>query len=824
MKLQVPGEGPQDARIMIVGEAPGANEAKHGKPFIGQSGTLLNNTLAQVGIARSSCYITNVFKERPPKGDIEYFIKLSKKNPELKNGAEHHLAHFYRELAAVQPHVIIALGNTPLWALTGEKGIQKWRGSILSYSQWRDDQPPLAAKIIPTVHPATCMRTYEWRHLLHFDLRKAALEVDRPGLPQDNNEYILSPTFDESVAFIEECLKCKRVGLDIEVARREVSCISFSPSKGASPKPSHKAISIPFWSPARGHLMTPPQEAEIWRAINKLFKSGVEIIAHNGAFDFVFLYQKYGIWPEKIQDTMIAQAILWPDFSKSLAFATTMYTDMPYYKDEGKEGLLRGGGSYKERDEQFWLYNAKDGVVLPEIFFGQEQHLRRQGNLDTYKRQRDCLYPISYMSTRGMYVNLDSIDKAKKEAEKQLSIMQDEIDRAALEQGWDKPSLNPNSPKQLKEFFFITCNEVITKAQGKATTNEKALKTIARRAKRGATVASLIGDFRKLKKLSGTYYNMSFDTDGRLRSSINPVGTETGRFSSSQTIFGTGGNMQNMPKSFRLFLEPDKDYIGYEVDLSQAENRLVALFSNEEQMLHAFTTGQDIHSLTASLLFGGEADKAYQNSIVSPLGNGTRSQRYWGKLSNHALNYDMGANTASMNWEIPISQARQIVAKYHAAYPALRQWHRSIIHNARNTRTVTNAYGRTRRYLGRFDKSTHHEMFAFGPQSTVADHINIFGLLYMFRNTRDFLGVQVINQVHDSLLFQIHSDLSWEEHARIINLLRASLETPVQHQNREVILPASCTIHSNNFKEGIELDTNVTPQTLEEAYNEQQEN
>lgn len=817
MKIQVPGEGPSDARIMIVGEAPGRNEAQHGRPFIGMSGQLLNNTLAQVGIARSTCYVTNVFKEQPPNNDITHFLSLSRKDPVFNNGGRDHLEYFWREVEQVNPHIIIGLGNIPLWALTGEKGILKWRGSVLTTSN-----TTRKFKFIPTVHPAYCNRTYEARHLLHFDLRKAALESDKPGLPLDENSYILSPSFEESLAFIEDCKDCLRVGLDIEVAKKEVSCISLSPSLGSSPKPSKRSISISFWSPSRGHLCTPPQEAAIWKAINSLFRSDAEIIAHNGAFDFIFLFQKYGIWPKKFQDTMIAQAILWPDFSKSLAFSTTMYTPLPYYKDEGKGKMLRGGGTQKEGDEQFWLYNAKDGVVLPEIFYGQEKHLTSQGNLDTYNRQKDCLLPIAYMSTLGMKVNLEAIAKAKKEAEAQLAEMQKGIDAAAREVNPSIITLNANSPKQLKEFFFIDCNEVITRHQGKATTNEKALKTITRRGKRGATVASLIGDFRKLKKLSGTYYGMSFDEDGRLRSSINPVGTETGRFSSSQTIFGTGGNMQNMPKSFRVFLEPDTEYIGYEVDLSQAENRLVALFSNEEQMLHAFQTGQDIHSLTASLLFGGEPDKTHQEGIISPLGNGTRSQRYWGKLSNHALNYDMGPNTASMNWEIPIAQAKQIVSKYHAAYPALRQWHRSIIHNARNSRSITNVYGRTRRYLGRFDKSTHHEMFAFGPQSTVADHINIYGLLYMFRNRSEFEGVQLLNQIHDSLLFQIPLDKPWEEHARIINLLRKSLEVPIWQGDRCVVLPASCTLHSKNFKDGIEIGTNVTPEILRGAYEKQQ--
>ena len=96
------------------------------------------------------------------------------------------------------------------------------------------------------------------------------------------------------------------------------------------------------------------------------------------------------------------------------------------------------------------------------------------------------------------------------------------------------------------------------------------------------------------------FIDVTLDTDKRLRCSFNPVGTESGRLSSSETIFGTGTNMQNLPMEFRQYLIADDDCMLFNIDLSQAENRIVAYISPEPNMINAFETNIDLHRLQLS--------------------------------------------------------------------------------------------------------------------------------------------------------------------------------------------------------------------------------
>src|SRR6266404_8005181 len=150
---EINGDGPIPSRIMIVGEAPGAEEEFKGKPFVGASGIELNRMLGEAGISRSECFVTNVSRVRPPENKISYFIPERKSDVTSRHTLlrDRHVteeiiqgvAQLKLEIDCVRPNIIIALGNTPLWALTGRKGILKWRGSML-----QSDIRPV--KVIPT--------------------------------------------------------------------------------------------------------------------------------------------------------------------------------------------------------------------------------------------------------------------------------------------------------------------------------------------------------------------------------------------------------------------------------------------------------------------------------------------------------------------------------------------------------------------------------------------------------------------------------------------------------------------------------------------------
>jgi DNA polymerase len=149
--------------IALVGEAPGADEIRLGKPFVGRAGQLLDRALATTGIAREACLIANVFRYRPPDNKVGHFF-ASRRKAALegdpldetlgKLGAEFCRARYSGEIQAlaealrrVNPGVVVALGRTPLWALTGLNGVTALRGQILACRL-------CSIPVIATFHPS----------------------------------------------------------------------------------------------------------------------------------------------------------------------------------------------------------------------------------------------------------------------------------------------------------------------------------------------------------------------------------------------------------------------------------------------------------------------------------------------------------------------------------------------------------------------------------------------------------------------------------------------------------------------------------------------
>jgi DNA polymerase len=156
-------DGNPEAKLMVVGEAPGADEDRIGLPFVGQAGRLLDRMLAAIGLDRTSAYITNVVYWRPP----------GNRNP---TGAEIAacLPFLERHIALVRPHVLVLAGGISAKAvLTTNEGITKLRGRWFTY------EPPGMGRPIPTraiFHPAYLLRTQAakreaWRDLIEIKKR-----------------------------------------------------------------------------------------------------------------------------------------------------------------------------------------------------------------------------------------------------------------------------------------------------------------------------------------------------------------------------------------------------------------------------------------------------------------------------------------------------------------------------------------------------------------------------------------------------------------------------------------------------------------------------
>jgi len=163
-----PKQGAQWNGLVLVGEAPGAEEARQGKPFVGRSGQLLDKVLDSADIKREESLIANVFRFQPPGNKVDFFFssrRAAKESGELlaenlgKFGSSICLAKYAKEIEALRdmlierkPKCVIALGRTPLWALTGENGLLDKVGNVMQ-CRFISSVP-----VMPTYHPSFILR------------------------------------------------------------------------------------------------------------------------------------------------------------------------------------------------------------------------------------------------------------------------------------------------------------------------------------------------------------------------------------------------------------------------------------------------------------------------------------------------------------------------------------------------------------------------------------------------------------------------------------------------------------------------------------------
>lgn len=794
-KRLVYGEGPKDAKIMIVGEAPGESEDRRGRPFVGQSGQLLEDLLYRAGIARRSCYITNTIKERPPGNDISKFIEFKRSSVNETFAFKEYVEMLKAEIEEVNPNVIVAVGNVPLYAIAGQKSVTKWRGSVIESTLIP------GKKVIPIIHPAAAMRQYTFQHFINFDLMRVKSESAFPHINRQERNYVIRPDYHDSLQYLLGCQKRGRIAFDIEVSGMQVSCISFSYNETS-------AICIPFLEKGSEYF-TYEQEADIWLEIAKILEDpNIECIGQNVTFDSTFLFNRYGIKSNNLHDTMIAVAVAFPDFPKGLDFITSVYTDMPYYKDEGKDFMKGVHGD----EEQFWLYNARDSIVLIEAFRKICVELEKQGNTETYEAQRKLIPPLLYMTEHGIKADTKSLDRESEEAGVKLEEIKIKVNEIAGRE------LNLNSPKQLAEYFYgpkksggLGIQPYKKKGSGGVTTDENALMRLARGTvgRPPLETADLMLEHRKLAKLKGTYLDMKIDKDDRIRCSMNPVGNKFGRLSSSKTIFGTGANLQNQPPLMKKFMLPDDNHIAYDIDLSQAENRIVAYIAPEARMIEAFEERIDVHSRTASYIFGISEDEIKamdkEGIMCEEIGGGKYSHRFWGKKANHAFNYGQSASAFAKQMIIPDHEGKIIHSRYHTAYSGVRKYHKWVEEKLRKSRSLVNLFGRKYMFLERWDNFLFMSAFSFTPQSTVADMINRWGLAYIYYNQDIFKPVKIINQIHDSIVIQINKEYPISEHARCLSLICSSLNQPLEFNGMQFSIPTDIKVLTKNLKDGEEI-------------------
>jgi DNA polymerase len=322
------GDGKPDAPIFIVGECWGEEEERRGHSFSGRSGEELSRMLNDAGLMRSECFLSNVINARPPGNEIGVWFPETKKavtstmvelhgrwvHPIVLEG----LAALKKEISLVRPRLILALGNTALFALCRRTGITRWRGSLLDYE---------GIRVVPTYNPAAVLRMWEWRKIVVHDFARAAREL-ATRTPEPEYKFILGPEFWTVIQTLDGLYLRAEGGeeltldFDIETVKGHIRCFAISWSRV-------DALCVPLMVPERvDGYWTPKEEASILWCVYKLFTHPrVKLRGQNLLYDFQYVYRHWHFIPNLGQDTMLSHHVAWAGLPKSLLFQASMYCE-----------------------------------------------------------------------------------------------------------------------------------------------------------------------------------------------------------------------------------------------------------------------------------------------------------------------------------------------------------------------------------------------------------------------------------------------------------------------------------------------------------------
>ena len=738
LRRQVTGSGPvKPGGIVILGEAPGDHEVTYGKPFVGPAGQELRRRILQAGLDENAIRFENVIEYKIADNDIKQYY-LDKKSMLPGEALKAWFADTQARLKALSPAIVIAAGATALQAATGLTGIGAYHCTPCTGIG-------IEAPVIPIYHPSYSMRSPEMGIWLVIGMRKARRLL--AGDKDIERNLKISPTLPEVLAFINQCKEKSICCIDLEAPKttNEITCIGLAWD-------AQNALSIPLSYRGESYW-SPEDEKTIWKALGTLFiDPTIQLVYHNFIYDSMLL-SKHGIETgSNIYDTMVVANIIQPELEKGLGDLGRIYTLAPAWKK-----ITDFSGNFNP--EGLWLYNAKDAAITMQVYDIQKRELEHRKLLSFYQGLPARLYePVYTMCARGWNFDKDACGMMNHLLTTEIQTL-DKIIQALLPTGSEH--LNINSPAQVKQLIKDLGLPVPT-MDGDETTDKTALLKLINKYPEHKIFAHILR-WKKLTKLLSTYVNVALDSDGRLRFSVNIAGTVSGRMSSAKTSWQTGFNSQNIPSrnkkdalNFRQFIIPDRGKTLGQVDLKTADARVTAWLAREERMIRIFEKNEDLHIITANRIFGKDIRTlpAAEYEIA----------RYIGKKSNHSFNYRMKEQRfidsliTEGDMFITMKEARLYRTAYFMEWPAIDIWQQSIFAEVRRSRYLTNPFGRVRYFHDRLDDRLWNQACAYIPSSTVADSINMtFIKLFEMKEQREELGLEIIQQGHDSLVFQFNS-------------------------------------------------------------------
>jgi DNA polymerase I-like protein with 3'-5' exonuclease and polymerase domains len=439
------------------------------------------------------------------------------------------------------------------------------------------------------------------------------------------------------------------------------------------------------------------------------------------------------------------------------------------------------------QDQSLWLYNSLDCAVTLEVWEALQQYRTPTVNT-SYNFVSAMRVPALAMMTKGIRIDMEQRAVAEQHYKNLYSKVHSILQKLSFAV-WDKP-LNPDSHKQVKDFFYRSMNipEISSykKGERKLSADRETLEKIEVYLHARPIVRAILACRDYEKKIQVLTKGLDYEQDHyRIRTSYNVVGTETGRWSSSEDAFGQGTNLQNITDELRRMFIPDPGHKFAYLDLEQAESRAVAYISGDANYIKACESG-DLHTTVCQMIWSHiktreQADEPFYRHL---------SYRDMAKKLGHGSNYYGQPKTMAKHAKIPVSVAEDFQHYYFAAFPGIRKWHKSVAAQLQVHGFITTALGRQRYFLGRrYDDTTLREAIAFEPQSLVGELLN----LYLWRIWRHIPEVTPLAQIHDAVLIQYKKGIENE----IIPKCLALANIPVVFNSGTLVIPSSAEVGFN---------------------------
>lgn len=467
-----------------------------------------------------------------------------------------------------------------------------------------------------------------------------------------------------------------------------------------------------------------------------------------------------------------------------------------------------------DSSESLYAYNGLDCCVTYEVLDALLPQLTPTTR-STYEFSKALQGPILEMGMRGLLVDEERRQETLASYRKDIIRLTDQLNSIIRDGiGWqfeitkNRKNQWPSDDQFKKLFYDVLALPPIYKRNVKGervlTVDRDALEKLEGYFYAEPIVRHILA-LRELGKKS-SFLNTSIDRDGRLRTSFNIAGTTTGRLASSLSEFGTGTNLQNVENRLRSVFIADPGYKFCNIDLEQGDSRGVGAIHwnlfRDSRYLDACESG-DLHTTVARSGFPEikwTGDLSSDRALANDKFYREFSYRDASKKLGHGTNYLGQPDKMARATHIKIQNIKTFQTGYLKQFPAFELWWPWVERQIRDVRKITSLLGRQRYFFGHYrDPETIRQAIAYEPQSITADTIDR-GLLAIWRE--DF--VQLLLQVHDSVLFQFPEHLEDEVVPRALALIEQKI---ILKEGREFIIPAEAKVGWNWSDDPNDLDS-----------------